>query len=290
MNVNALTQYATVTAAHAVKLARRSQLGLPKAEVRRGLAAINRRLARRVVTGYADTSPIRLFGHTVHFLNLDNLDLLFAEIFLDEDYYFEAETPAPTVIDCGSNIGMSVLYFKTLYPRARIVGFEPMPEVYDVLRRNIEGNGLQGVEVHNRVLAAAAGTSAFYFDPTTPGSLLTSSQAGRVPNATRLDIENAVLSDYIAGPVDLLKMDIEGAEWEVLGDLQASGTLDRVKALALEYHHHIGPEDDRLSAMLRMLEDAGFGYLIGGRVPRPRRQGAFQDIMVYAYRKEQADA
>lgn len=52
---------------------------------------------------------------------------LFNELFADACYSFRAQTDSPLIFDCGSNIGLSILFFKKLYPKARVIGFEPDP-------------------------------------------------------------------------------------------------------------------------------------------------------------------
>src|SRR2546423_3692928 len=55
------------------------------------------------------------------------------ELLVNEIYKFDAERPDPLIIDCGANIGLSVIYFKYLYPRATIVAFEPDQKIFRVL-------------------------------------------------------------------------------------------------------------------------------------------------------------
>ena len=62
-----------------------------------------------------------IVGYKVKFCDADLLFGLFNEIFLHHEYHFTAANETPHIIDCGSNIGMSVIYFKMLYPEAEIV-------------------------------------------------------------------------------------------------------------------------------------------------------------------------
>ena len=64
------------------------------------------------------------------------------------------------------------------------------------------------------------------------------------------------LSNYIKQKVDLLKIDIEGAEIDVLTDLFRSKKLNLVENMIIEYHHHIDPKIDNLSRLLYLLENA----------------------------------
>jgi hypothetical protein len=54
----------------------------------------------------------------------------YQEIFEEECYSFNASSSYPFIIDCGSNIGLSIIYFKRQYPNARIIGFEPDPMIF----------------------------------------------------------------------------------------------------------------------------------------------------------------
>src|SRR6478752_2497070 len=67
----------------------------------------------------------QLLGYRVAYRGAGHLRYLFREIFMRGDYYFESDNAQPTIIDCGSNIGISVLFFKRLFPQCRIIAFEP---------------------------------------------------------------------------------------------------------------------------------------------------------------------
>ena len=70
----------------------------------------------------------QLMGYRVAYLGAWNIRYLFNETFVNAQYYFESDNDWPTIIDCGSNIGMSVLFFKRLYPQSKIIAFEPDPK------------------------------------------------------------------------------------------------------------------------------------------------------------------
>ena len=87
------------------------------------------------------------------------------------------------------------------------------------------------------------------------------------------------------GDVELLKLDVEGAENAVMRELARSGKLQNVRQIHLEYHHHIDADVDALSTMLTLLEDPGFGYQVSARSRRHGEPRIFQDIPIYGYRK-----
>jgi FkbM family methyltransferase len=225
-----------------------------------------------------------LMGFKVAFQNPSVLRFLFREIFVESAYYFETRTTQPVVIDAGANIGMATLYFKKLYPDARVICFEPDPDNFPLLKRNLEGNGLAGVELHQVALSDSEEPLVFFRSPS--GSTLRNSTIReRVDSPEEIRVPAVRLSGFIRSAVDLLKLDVEGGEGRVLADLIASGKLANVMRLHMEYHHHIDGERNDLSQTLALLEQAGFGYQVRAdqrKWPVPR---GFQDISIFAYRQ-----
>lgn len=223
-------------------------------------------------------------GYRVKFCTFPALMHLFGEIFVDQQYYFEATRVDPFIIDCGSNIGMSVLYFKMVYPGCEVLAFEPEERAFACLVTNIEANRLRSVHPHMAALADSAADALLYIDPKEPGSLRASTRRERMPTIVQ-QVSAVRLSDYITREVDFLKIDVEGSEGVIFEDLITEGKLAYVKEMAVEYHHHVNQEEDVLSHFLQSLEGAGFGYQVRACSRLPLRRGEFQDILVRAYRK-----
>ena len=210
---------------------------------------------------------------------------LFRQIFLEQAYFFTTGGKNPLIIDCGSNIGMSILFFKLIYPDSEIIAFEPDEDAFVCLKENVETCNFSFVSLNKKALSKFGGTIDFYYDEHNPGCLIASTVKERLPKSER-KVDSVKLSAYIEREVDFLKMDIEGAELSVIEELSDSGKLNRVKQMAIEYHHHIIGREDMLSRMLHILEAAGFGYQVESRISRPFRRSEFQDVFIYAYRKD----
>lgn len=221
--------------------------------------------------------PIRAGGYGV-------MAFLVNEVFLQRSYDVGPLPPEPVIIDCGANIGVASLFFAHHYPGSQVLAFEPDPEAFSLLTHNTAA--LDGVTAHNLALGRENGTIDFYVRPEMPGAPTMSGIEGRLPNGTRIAVDCVRLSSMMPASVDLLKIDVEGMEWEILDDLEDSGAIDRVHALAIEYHHHLPKDRDDLAAFLGRLESAGFGYQIGA-ARRPGQLGdRYQDVMIYGYRKQ----
>jgi FkbM family methyltransferase len=225
-----------------------------------------------------------IFGHEIRFFDYETFAILFEEIYVSEMYHFTSSSQVPVIIDCGSNIGMAIVYFKGLYPLCQVLAFEPDPVSFRVLEENVRLNGFENVALVNRALHHSKGSIQFYSDPRHPGSLVQSIWRENMKYADVRQVETALLSDYIDGAIDFLKMDIEGAEEGVMQSLVKNDKLRLVREMVIEYHHHLTAGNDRLGVFLSMLEEAGFAYQIKTWLTPPFQKGEFQSVLVYAYR------
>ena len=194
-----------------------------------GSAFVGHRL-RRLARSLPRRSPGEFafpFGR-VAYVDAASLRSQYAELFVQQQYDFECGHEAPFIIDCGGNIGMSVIRFKQRYPKSTIVTFEADPAIAAVLAKNVSNFGLTDVTVVNAAAWIASGSVSFAIDGADSGRLVGSGD-GELISAVRL-------ADYVDRPVDLLKMDIEGAEFDVLADLSESGALGKVERLIVEVH------------------------------------------------------
>jgi FkbM family methyltransferase len=226
----------------------------------------------------------RLGDFHVRFVTQKSFDFQYREIFRERQYLFETDSSTPFVVDCGANIGMSVLYFKGLYPDARVLAFEPDPGAFACLRENVTGNALPDVRIENAAVTGVEGETDFFYDRVDPASLRMSIVRERMPKDRRT-VRAVRLSRFLDEEVDFLKLDVEGAELDVIGELADARKLRLVRQMLVEYHHHIVRTEDRFSRLLALFEEDGFGYQIEGHIDRPLPRERTQDVRVYAYRK-----
>ena len=135
------------------------------------------------------------------------------------------------IVDLGSNIGLSVLYFHICCPEALIVAVEPDPETFRRLTLNTER--LSRVRLVNVAVAGETGTVDLYSgNHSWEASLYPKAgldRQRRVPAVTLDELFGSLgLSD-----VDVIKMDIEGAETDVL---PSSSVIQSARVIAFEYH------------------------------------------------------
>lgn len=195
----------------------------------------------------------RLNKYTIYHNNSEEYHNLKREVFTSDLYYFETENPRPIIIDAGAHIGLATLYFKQLYPGAHITALEPNPESYDLLEKNVFENQLDDVTTFQVALSDQSSEEQFFRDQTSEwwhstagfhkGSWLGTQESDEITVQTRL------LSEFVTGPVDFLKMDIEGAEQKVL--FASQEVLPLIKELHIEFHTH---KSQSLAKLVELLE------------------------------------
>ena len=220
-------------------------------------------------------------GFQVTHFDHRTLNELYREIFARQPYYFNTESEAPVIFDCGANVGMASLYFKWLYPESRVQAFEPDPATFLRLQENVVRNNLE-IKIHNCALWDEDTEVDLFVDSKNPGGTLMSTDGSRV-KGNPIKVLARRLSNFIDGTVDFLKLDVEGAEHRVLCDLFQSGKLGAVQQMVIEYHHKIGEQKSNLATFLSMLERAGFEYQIHAGLYPVISRGAYQDILIAAY-------
>lgn len=204
---------------------------------------------------------------------------VFPDIFVDKCY-----EPTPlfrprdgwTILDFGANIGCFSCKCGFEYPGARVVSIEPIPEYIDALKANIARNNLANVQVIDGAVCSKPGAMLdlrIWF--TQGGELM---MCGEHDSSCRE--ETRTVRGYSIGEIfetgriekcDLLKMDIEGAEYDVLESFAGEiwGKIDR---LVVEVHSDSEARNARLADML-----ARQGYVV-------ESDGRTGDHILWAYR------
>lgn len=185
----------------------------------------------------------------------------FKEIFVEEYYRFNSDTESPVIFDCGANIGTSCIYFKKIFPKAKVTAFEANPEIVKILENNLKNNGFNDITIINKAVW-------INYDGLEIG--LENADASSIyKDKNRRSVDSVRLKDYLEKEesVDMLKIDIEGAEAEVLSDCRYN--LSIVKNLFIEFHSFIGREQ-KLSEIFSILEQSGFRYYINSPDTKPR--------------------
>lgn len=245
----------------------------------------------RLVARYGDDERYKL--QHIAFLNYrfqvpDSLSFIwqFKDIFADENYKFQTKTSSPVIYDCGANIGLSCLYFKRLYPSSAIKAFEVDPGIAQVLSNNMNRNNISGVEVINKAVWTNNNGIEIVLEGADAASIYAKGKKTHIESVSLKEMIEAESS------IDMLKMDIEGAEIDIIRDCRNS--LNNIKNIFIEYHSFI-TDKQYLNEILEILKENNFRYFIRQAADRQqpfinRRNKNFPEVdlqlNIYAYKNE----
>lgn len=165
----------------------------------------------------------------------------YKQVFIGRDYDFSVKTQPRVIIDAGANIGLVSVYFANKYPSAKIIAIEPEKE-------NFERLVLNAAAYPNIVpIRAALWHKNEEIDLVDPGrgswGYMTEERGasamsmGRNLHSVRATTVARIIDEFELDRVDILKLDIEGAEREVFGD--PSSWIDKVDSMIIEVHDRV---------------------------------------------------
>jgi FkbM family methyltransferase len=189
--------------------------------------------------------------------------IAFKDIFVSDVYGLEAlSQPPKAIIDIGAHAGLFSLAARLHFPNAVIHAYEPNPSLWPYLDRQRE---IGQFTAFHEAVGLNQGKAILEFGTDTVFTRCVPSQSGEIEVTA---ISEAIRRIANSGSVDLLKLDCEGAEWEILKDVNA---MARVANLTMEYHL-VGQESlEHLLRILRALQfQIDFVYSDGEKHGRVR--------------------
>jgi FkbM family methyltransferase len=168
--------------------------------------------------------------------------IAFKDIFLSDVYGLEAlPRPAKNIIDVGAHAGLFGVAGHLYFPSAVIHAYEPNPVLWPSLDRQSK---IGQFRVFHEAVGLSQGRAALEFPGDTVFTRCVQSPSGEVRVTAISEVIRRIANN---GIVDLLKLDCEGAEWDILRDGE---TVQRVANLTMEYHLTGGKSLDDLLALL----------------------------------------
>lgn len=193
------------------------------------------------------------------------------EIFIEKDYLFNAPNKY-VIIDIGANIGLASLFFSSLEVVDKIYAFEPVKETYNQAKYNFSLNTTKVIEFNNYGLGSSEREETFLFDSKVKGNTgVRKDLSSRYAN--NLEAKNIVVtiknsSKEVKRIVDsnnhanfLVKMDCEGAEYEIFENLSASNILSKINGFIIEWH------DKGVEPIMKILKENNFIIFSKGLSP-----------------------
>lgn len=173
-------------------------------------------------------------------------------MYREDEYRRDLIGPGMRVVDVGAHIGLySLLAAKIVGSNGSVIAVEPEPGNFDLLSLNVRTNGLTNVRPLDVALADRVGTAALCFGEHTGAYSLVGGGASVTVPVTTLDV---VAEEHLSGRIDLLKIDVEGAEMAVLrGGEKTIHSSPKMKCIVASYHYPSEAQEVR-----EFLADRGF--------------------------------
>lgn len=189
----------------------------------------------------------------------------FDEIFLREVYNigFDGIKKNPLIVDIGANAGFFCLFILSKFPLAKIVAFEPVPSNFRLLTRHKEINKLTNLSLDKRaVLGIGENVTIGYnkkLDFCVGASFLKRKQSDTFIDVPAMSIPG-IFKEYKIDSLDLLKIDCEGAEYNILFNCPPDYFL-RIKNIAIEVHQWVPKSEGTIPGLVSFLEKQGYSIV-----------------------------
>jgi len=218
--------------------------------------------------GLKGRGAVSIWGLKHFSANWRMTEFLIKEIYIGMAYFFPLQK-AEKIFDVGANCGFAALFFKSMFPHAEIVSIEPQARESGLLREAVSLNHLDGIRVLQYAVGQTEDQAILSVNEKNPGfsSLLKSRAGGKNEEFVSVVRLSSLLPEQ---PVDLLKMDIEGAEGAVLNELSEAGCLsvNRIRNMIIEVHRFEGSGLENFTEILNLIARHGYEYCLQARAFR----------------------
>jgi FkbM family methyltransferase len=182
------------------------------------------------------------------YLRIPSFDVVtFEQLFLRHEYSFDVNASPRTIVDAGANIGLSSIYFSNRFPQSKIIAIEPEERNFEMLTRNTLPYdniiAIRGALWHENKSIHLVDPGLGEWGFMTQAHDAVEERFGAILQEVRGMTVDTVMNEQGIEHIDILKMDIEGAEQEVFSD--PSSWLGRVDALIVELHERMKPGCNR---------------------------------------------
>lgn len=192
----------------------------------------------------------------------------------DNDIYFR-EVPSfrprrqPVIVDVGAHIGTFSLLANVKYPNSRIYALEASKDTFEILKRNVEVNGLDIKVMHNALLDKAG--KVWLHHNTDSGNWshsITKAFGGHSEEVDGTTLER-LFSDYNIDFIDLVKFNCEGSEFSILMKTPKS-LLNKIGLGLILYHEDLADKGYRLRDLMNLFDGKSFRIL---HIPKSNHRG-----------------
>jgi FkbM family methyltransferase len=204
--------------------------------------------------GLKNVGEIYVFRKGIKIKTAEGVDAVTIAVIFMKKEYGEVEG-ASVIIDIGANIGTYSIFAASSSNNVKIYSYEPVPKSFGLLLENIKLNNLENrVFPFNYAVGGKRGERQIYFGDTSPFNSMYSQCSTKQITVKCVTLKDVFQTNKIAH-CDLLKLDCEGAEFEILFNT-ADDVFERIKEIRMEYHN-IGSEY-KIRDLIEFLMKKGF--------------------------------
>jgi FkbM family methyltransferase len=186
---------------------------------------------------------------------------VFYEVFMKSCYFNAGQVlrPGDAVIDVGANVGFfSIQAAARVGPTGSVVAFEPHPDTFAQLQRNVATSGMRNIRARQAAVTSHSGSAVLFFGDTPIYSSLFRSVDAQPRDASSVEVPTTTLADIMRDEgmqrCQYLKMDCEGGEYAICESLSPE-VAGRIAQITLELHRVPGRD---LSSLEHSLASVGF--------------------------------
>ena len=167
------------------------------------------------------------------------------------------------VIDIGANNGFFSIFATKKAIKGRVFSFEPVPDLIKKIKNNIEINKLTNIKLEQLAISGKKGPSEFYVSKTHNGchSLFQRDGLDEKIIINTITLEGYCIENNIH-KIDFLKLDCEGAEYDIFNSISESFLRKKIKKISMEYHDVIN--EHKHEEIVSLLTDNGFKVEVKG--------------------------
>jgi len=186
---------------------------------------------------YPHTTTLKLRnGISFKLNNFHNL-IPIREIFIGREYYISKIKPR-IIVDIGANIGDSTIFFSRTYPKSKIFAYEPSSKIYSSLQNNLKLNKVENVKPFKLGISSKSGKIKFYENSKSGLSSLYVKSDNNKKSTINVVTLNYIFNKNNIKKCDLLKVDCEGAEYDIILNLDKD-ILSKIRNMIIEYHEGV---------------------------------------------------
>lgn len=211
---------------------------------------------------------ISISGKKMHVPDCLSVVWQYYEIYFKRYYSFSTSNISPRIIDIGSNVGLSIAFFTQEYPTAHITAYEADPTIFSYLKEN--ATYFPKAELINKAIWTHNNGIELYSNGADSASIIVGQ--GKAISVPSISFKQILENE---NQIDMLKMDIEGAENNVF--IEAKDHIHKIKTLFLEYHSYKG-EAQHLHEILTCLAENNFRYYFMDGVSKPNIEKGLLDL------------